>query len=454
MRPDRAADAARLRRELAARPDDAVSWHNLAAAEGDLGNAREAETAARRAIALGIEAPETRLVLARALIDVGSLDEAEARLEEAVALRPAYAEAHRDLAQLRWMRTGDPAAALARLDRALAGSSEPHLYLVRSIALEFMGAPQDALAEAFAGLGRAPTDLQLLRQAAHLSADAGDGVQAVALAQRAAGLAPGDPGVQLAVCEALLAAGEPGPAEKVAAALCAADPADQHAIALRATAWRLLGDPRYRSISDYPRLVACERIDPPVPGESLEAFLESLGEELEGLHRFRLHPYQQSVRGGGQLPLDAAKLARPRVKALFESIRAVARRHLARLERRDDPFSARNTGDYVVTGAWSVRLASGGFHADHVHPRGWLSAVCYIAIPPTLDTAGGTVAERAGWLRLGHAGIRTQPQLPADAYIKPQAGTVALFPAYLWHGVEPFESATPRVSIAFDALPA
>ena len=102
----RVADAARLRAALAAQPTDRVSWHNLAAAEGDLGHAAEAEAAARRAIELGITAPETRLVLARALQSLRKLDEAESMFKKAIALRPVYADAHRDLAQLIWMRTG------------------------------------------------------------------------------------------------------------------------------------------------------------------------------------------------------------------------------------------------------------------------------------------------------------------------------------------------------------
>src|SRR5882672_11042981 len=163
---DRAADAARLRRALATNPQDRVSWHNLAAAEGDLGHAAEAESAARRALALGIAAPETRLVLA-------------------LALRPVYPEAHRDLAQLRWMRTGRVDDALAALDAALRKApQEIYLHLVRSIALEFVGDKAGALAAVEAGLAHAAQEPQLLRQASHLCAELGEGARAVAFAQR------------------------------------------------------------------------------------------------------------------------------------------------------------------------------------------------------------------------------------------------------------------------------
>ncbi|HEX7465481.1 MAG TPA: putative 2OG-Fe(II) oxygenase, partial [Usitatibacter sp.] len=35
---------------------------------------------------------------------------------------------------------------------------------------------------------------------------------------------------------------------------------------------------------------------------------------------------------------------------------------------------------FAISGAWSVRLRSGGFHTAHVHPEGWISSACYIAL--------------------------------------------------------------------------
>ena len=417
-------DTERLRRAVAADPNDRVSWHNLAAAEGDLGRAAEAEAAARRAIALGIPAPETRLVLARALQDLNRLDEAERMFEEAIARRPKYVEAHRDLAQLRWMRTGSREAALRGLDDAL--------HLLRSIALEFMGDKRAALAAAEAGLALAPGDLQLLRQASHLCAELSEGSRAVAFAQRA--------GAAMTLCEALLAAGEIDQADRVAAQLCAADPLDQHALALRATAWRLLGDARYGQLYDYARLTHTEKIDVP---------LEALAADLNALHRYRAHPFQQSVRGGGQLPLHAHEMARPSLRALFERFHEVVERHLARVGGGQDPFRVRNTGRFQPAGSWSVRLSSGGYHTDHVHQRGWISSAFYVSLPPVMKPE----AAHAGWLRLGRPGIVTQPALEPDFRVKPEPGKLVLFPSYMWHGVEPFESDAPRLTVAFDALP-
>ena len=452
MARDRAADAARLRQALAADPGNAAAWHNLASAEGDLGHLVESEAAARRAIAAGLGAPETRLVLARALLGQGKLDEADASFQEALRLRPAYPEAHLDLAQLRWMRTGEAEAALETLGRALqAAPNEPGLHLVRSIALEYIGQAAEAARSAEGGLAASPHDLQLLRQAAHTQAELGNGARAVALARQAAALAPADPGVQVTLCEALLATGAAPEAAALATRLSAAQPLDQHAIALQATAWRLLGDPRYAQLHDYQTLVASRRVAAPSGWASLEAFLGELRAELESLHHFRMHPFQQSVRGGSQLMLHSEMSARPVLRGLFATIEATIRPWLAELGMRPGPFLYRNSGRYEVTGAWSVRLATGGFHSDHVHPRGWLSGVFYVDVPPEVQASDNA---RAGWLRLGRPGIRTQPALAADCYVKPEPGVLVLFPAYMWHGVEPFSSARARLTLAFDALPA
>jgi tetratricopeptide (TPR) repeat protein len=441
MATDRAAEAARLRSTVAAHPEDRVSWHNLAAVAGDLGYSAEAEQAARRAIALGIPAPETRVVLARALQDLNRLDEAEKSFEEALALRPIYPAAHRDLAQLRWMRSGRSDAALRALDEALRRApNEKYLHLVRSIALEFMGDLPAALASAEAGLVHAPAELELLQQASHLCAESGAGERAVDFARLAVTLAPAAAAVQVTLCEALLASGRASDAEGVAAALCAKEPNDQHAIALRATAWRLLGDGRYEALFDYERLTHVETIDVP---------LAETAAALTALHRYPSHPFQQSVRGGGQLPLNARELALPALRALFEKFGDAIERHLARLGRGTDPFRSRNTGRHTITGAWSVRLSSGGYHVDHVHQRGWLSSAFYVSVPPVMKPE----AAHAGWLRFGKPGVVTRPELAADHHLRPEPGKLVLFPSYMWHGVEPFSSDVPRLTVAFDAAP-
>jgi uncharacterized protein (TIGR02466 family) len=451
---DRAADAARWRAALKSDPRDRIAWHNLASAEGDLGNASEAEAAARRAIALGLPAPETRLVLARALQAQRRLDEAERAFDDALSLRPNYTDAHRELAQLVWMRTAKADVALQRVDRTLrAAPREASLHLIRSVVLEVSGDRDAAFAAVIAGLTAAPRDVSLALQAAHLCAAMDEPERALHFARQATSLAPADSAAAFGLCEALLAAGELDEADRLAGRICASQPMNQYARALQSTAWRLRGDPRYAALHAYDALVDVQRLEAPAGWTGLDAFLRDLARELDALHSFRTHPLQQSVRGGSQLPLNAPELARPLLAALFESISRGVQRHLAKLGSGSDLLRAHNTGRFTISGAWSVRLRSGGYHADHVHPDGWLSSACYIALPPSVGNGGGAPPDRAGWLRLGRPGIATTPALPADHFIKPEPGLLVLFPAYMWHGVEPFESEQARLAVAFDIVP-
>ena len=249
----RAADAQRLRATLALHPGDRVAWHNLAAAEGDLGHAAQAEVAARRAIALGIDAPETRLVLARALQALRKLDDAEAMFKKAIALRPAYADAHRDLAQLIWMRTGDAQAALQRLTRALRDAlREPictwcgrsYWNLPANWRLHSPRRTKDWLRPA-----RRPPP----RHAAHLCARSAMPLGRCRCRSRPSRSRRPTPPRKSSLCESLLAAGRCAEAEANATALCTALPTNQYVTTLRATAWRLMGDARYSTLYELRR---------------------------------------------------------------------------------------------------------------------------------------------------------------------------------------------------------
>jgi hypothetical protein len=37
--------------------------------------------------------------------------------------------------------------------------------------------------------------------------------------------------------------------------------------------------------------------------------------------------------------------------------------------------------------------------------------------------------------------------------VQPKAGTLVLFPSYMWHGTVPFHSEEARTTIAFDVVP-
>jgi tetratricopeptide (TPR) repeat protein len=424
-------------RLIEAAPQSGVAEHNLASAYGDNHQFAECEAAARRAFAKGLDAPETWLVLARALQGLGRFDESEAAFRQSIARRPVYAEAHKDLAQLVWMRGEDIGEARAALDSAIAAHpGEIPLRLAAAKLLEYAGDAEGAYAVLDEGLTEGLPDPRLDIAASQLRLET-DPASALAHAARANARAPDDRLALSALCQANLALGRADVAAGQAAALRQAAPFDQQAVALQATAWRLMGDPRYGELYDYARLVREWTIDTPPGWVSLDAYLADLTQSLGVLHRLRGHPIGQSLRGGAQTTQNLDRIDDPVIKAFFKAIDGPIRRHIAAIGE---------AGDYLFHGVWSVRLRPNGYHANHLHPMGWISSAFYVALPKTVATG------HEAWIAFGEPGVPTSPRLPAQHFVKPEPGKLVLFPSYMWHGTVPFTGDEPRLAIAFDLV--
>jgi len=451
---DRREEALEMQRRVASlTPQSAVAQHNIASTLGDLGQFAGAQAAAERAFAMGLDAPETWLVYGRALLGQKRLDEAERAFGEVIRRRPTYTDAHRDLAQLIWMRREDAGAATQALNAAIASQplDRPEIQVLvalRAQVLKFAGEPQAAYAGVAEAVVAEPKSLALRLSAGHLAVLAGAPGEGVAHAEAALKLAPDNAAALSLLCETALAVGDAPRASQLATELRRLAPLDQTALAFQATAWRLMGDARYGELYDYERLVRAWRLETPKGWTHLDGFLADLGEALAGLHPFRTHPLNQSLRHGSQAA-DLKASTHPVIQALFEALDAPIRNHLAWLGAGKDPVRRRNAGGYAYQGAWSVRLRPGGFHIDHVHPEGWLSSACHIALPEAVASSPG----REGWLKFGEPGVATDPKLGPEHFVQPEPGGLVLFPSYMWHGTVPFGGETPRLSVAFDLQP-
>ncbi|NBB65179.1 tetratricopeptide repeat protein [Pseudomonas sp. ODNR1LW] len=441
----RLADSAEASRRLVAvRPQSVPARHNLASTLGDMGRAAEAEIFARQALAIGGDAPETWLVLARALQSQNRFDEADTAYRAALQRRPGYADALRDLSQLIWMRTADADAACEPLNTAI--DAQPGACVLRQIKarlLEFAGRREDGYAALVEGSLDAAGELAAAQAILPL-----DPRRAAEHANRAAALA-GRPilPIQLVQAETCLALGDPQAALVHVEAMRAMAPHNQNVLALLATAWRMQGDPRYDALYDYEALVRSYRLDTPSGWASLETYLSDLAAALHGLHKLQAHPVGQSLRGGSQTAAKLSESDDPVIVAFFQAVEGPIRRHMEALGTGEDPVRSRHTGRYRIQGSWSVRLRPNGFHADHIHSEGWLSSACHIELPPAIHSG-----EREGWLRFGAApGL---PDLPAQHYVQPSPGTLVLFPSYMWHGTTPFGGEQSRLTLAFDIVPA
>lgn len=444
-RRDEAIDV--YRRGVQIAPRSAVAEHNLAATLGDAEHFPQAEAAARRAFAKGIDAPQTWLTLARALQGQDRFAEAEQAYHQAIRRLPDDADAHADLAQLIWMRTEDAAAAGEAVSAAIAAHpGNARLSAAKAKLLEYAGDFEAAYGVLNQAITGHETDSALHVQASHLIARS-DPERALAHAERAASLSPESAEALNALCLANLAVGRAQAAADQAARLRQRAPLDQQAVALQATAWRLLGDPRYEELHDYETLVRSWTIDTPPGWASLEVFLADLAASLAKRHPLRAHPVGQSLRQGTQTQQRLDRSDDPVIRSFFQTIDGPIRRHMDALGAGSDPARARNTGAYRIEGAWSVRLRPDGYHADHLHARGWLSSACYVALPQAVERG------HEGWLKFGQPGVPTRPALGPESFVKPEPGKLVLFPSYMWHGTVPFTGDEPRLTIAFDLLP-
>jgi len=427
-----------------------IAWYNYAATLDDLGRGREAVEAVEKAFSLGLDAAQAFSLYGRALRSVGNHPRADYAYKQSLLRAPAQVEVAWEYANYVWMVTGDLAAADAVLDRTFHAGASPSPLLVAKAALyHAAGQPERAAALLESAVQRMPGDITVLIAGIDFALR----LNQVDTAERYVRLAEAaDPTARNVIQHSAIIDLAQGRADAALAKLrktLEAHPEDQSLWGWAATAARSAGDPLYGQLCDYDHMVRAYDLPTPAGWPSLEAFLGDLGKSLKELHPYQQHPTNQSLRHGSQTMHLLSGSDDPAIRAFFEAVDTPIREHMALLGEGTDPLRRRNTGDYKIQGAWSVRLRKDGFHRDHFHPDGWISSAFYVETPDeALESA-----DREGWIRFGQPPFVTSPPLPPDHFIKPKPGRLVLFPSYMWHGTVPFTTDEARMTIAFDAVP-
>jgi len=251
-----------------------------------------------------------------------------------------------------------------------------------------------------------------------------------------------------------LASGRPGEAMTAAHSALNIVPNNQYWIAVKYTAGRATGQ-NHGYYANYDEFVRPYVIDPPKGYGSLEEYNQVLKETLNELHEFSQHPLDQSLRQGVQTPLGLRFIDHPVLKAHFKALEAPIRQYMREIGNADPnhPLLRRNTGEFRLTGSWSVRLGKGGFHVNHVHPEGWISSAYYVDVPDEVNDE----ENKPGWIHFGQPPFPVKDQngalLGYEKIIKPTAGTLVLFPSYLWHGTNPLRGDKSRMTLPIDVVP-
>lgn len=419
----------------------------------DFSAAAAAYEDARRA---GFDTPDLYGNRAEALLESGDPEGALACAREGTQRYPLQARLQRTAARLHHEvdAPGDPLAVLA----AAAGDAktQPELWqtLVELLKrLERFEEASAALAQAReAGCPETPALLTLVAMDANLAGDtAGARRQFDTLLQRF----PENTTLQINAAMFGLESGDPAWAAAQCEAVLSRNPHDQLALTYLGTAWQLLDDPRERWLLDYEQMVRPVPVPVPEGFADTASFFAALTEVLEELHRTGAHPIEQSVRGGTQTNGFLFRLKHPLLATLEKQIRAAIITAMASFPEDDShPFWSRRPRDpqgdgLRFAGAWSVRLRAQGFHTNHIHSEGWVSSALYIALPDEVQHGTDT----AGHIQFGAPMKELGLDIAPRRVVKPEVGTLVLFPSYMWHGTVPFESAQPRITVAFDLLP-
>jgi tetratricopeptide (TPR) repeat protein len=390
-----------------------------------------------RALQLAPADQDVALGLSAAFVAQGEPETAIAGLKKILARSPHWVAGHALLARLRWAQ-GDREDFAASFDEALATHSQD-LALRREhiITLEHAERYEEVLRAIEAGRAAMGDNLVFGINEAIACAEMGDVDTAERLFEPFLDFP--DATVQVRRVRMYLRAGRPDSATEVL------EPWLQTGDAFMfwpyaSIAWRQVDEARWRWLEGDESFVGVYDIADRLPP------LELVAETLRKLHTLGGQPLEQSLRGGTQTDGNLFTHIDPVIVKLREAIRATVAEHVAKFPPVDPahPLLAPRRDSISFSGAWSVRLQSKGYHANHVHPAGWISSALYIVLPPDIGEG------EAGILTLGEASSPKFPiDLPPFRTVEPKPGRLALFPSYTWHGTRPFGEGE-RMTVAFD----
>ncbi len=232
-------------------------------------------------------------------------------------------------------------------------------------------------------------------------------------------------------------------------------PMDQEVWAYLGTCWRLQGKHKTHWLNDYAALIDARPLPIPPGYNNLHEFLTVLNPVIRRLHTSTRQPLDQSVRGGTQTLGRLLAEPDPVIQQFRAALEQRIQEYLQRLPKDDDhPLLSRNSGKFRFSGSWSVRLSDQGFHTNHVHPQGWLSACTYLELP---DCIRQDDPLQQGWLKVGETSLQLGALEQVAQAICPTPGLVVLFPSFIWHGTYPFHgsnAADGRMTAPCDIMPA
>ena len=355
-------------------------------------------------------------------------------LRAALAVAPEAAERRSELAW-EYFRLGD-------LDRALEVAGEavdpPAILHLRGLCEHARGRfskAQRLLSAACAQGIAARADL------AEAMAYAGDDRGASGICLELLEADPNDVAAFRVECGRLLRAGDAHRLNQLCDELASRGATYAGLTAAKIAAMALLGDTRpAEQAQDYGARLWVGRLDMP------QGFETALAAEILN-HPNRGGVTLRRATVGGERVESPLSDAAPRLHALAEAIQGSVERYLTVPGADAIPDDVLAGERQLRLNLWAVILGEGGHQKWHIHPSALVSGVYYAAVP-----ADGSDCADAGALEfdLISTDYDGRPVLPHR--LRPETGTLVIFPSYFCHRTVPTRSPEPRIVVAFDVL--
>ena len=403
-----------------------------------------------RAAALAPQQAEIDLNWGNAAFELGDYEKAASLYRRAITKSPGYVLAHETLSELQW-QLGNSDRFTESYREALAQRPDDmalrHSLVQLLINSQHFAEARELINESLK-FGRTA---ELLRASGELYANDRDYARAREGFEGSLALQPSQTTTH-DFARLLVIEGDYPRALALLEDLRKSDPDNQLTWALIGTCWRLMGDERYQWLIDYQRDVRVLTLNTPPGYTNLTSFLEELQEVLLGMHSTRAAPMRQTLVSGTQTPGRLLHKPNPVIQAYRQVLTEAVAEFVAGMpDDAEHPLFSRKSSRFDFSGSWSVRLYSGGYHVNHVHPEGWISSACYIHLPQSMTASSGT----AGCIKFGETPLGLGEREVVERTVHPQPGQLALFPSYAWHGTYDFEAEEGdyRLTAPFDVVP-
>lgn len=184
-------------------------------------------------------------------------------------------------------------------------------------------------------------------------------------------------------------------------------------------------------------------LDATIARMPLDLDLEELAFALRRRAIWNSSPTSHATQAGSH-SADLDRSLHPAIGDALDKIGEAVRAYAEARRDLDHPWM-RARPDAIGLHAWAVELRGDGRQVAHLHPDAWLSGVLHVEVPSLQAPAGAL--EFAG-----PDGVLDACCAVRSRRIQPVAGTLVVFPSFLWHATVPTESPQPRLSLAFDAV--